>query len=176
MSRSRNSAANQSKPSAPPSSNWKDRIHPEDYEELKTTFEVFDEDNSGYIDPAEINKVLEELGLDKRNPFILSLIHGLRDKNKSISFNEFLDIICSKVGETKTKDGLRRVFAQFDKNEDGVIDFEEFKAVAKQLKENVNDDELLEMLHSTHINKKTATNEYISFDEFYTIVSKFNNK
>lgn len=144
MSRSKTSAVNQSKPtSSAPSTNWKDRIHPEDYEELKNTFEVFDEDNSGYIDPAEINKVLEELGLDKRNPFILTLIHGLRDKNKSLNFNEFLDVICSRVGETKTKDGLRKVFSQFDRNEDGVIDFEEFKNIAKQLRENINDDELL---------------------------------
>jgi Ca2+-binding EF-hand superfamily protein len=31
---------------------WKDRLHPEDYEELRNTFQVFDEDNSGTIDPA----------------------------------------------------------------------------------------------------------------------------
>ena len=39
--------------------NWKDRLDPEDYEELKNTFDVFDEDGSGSIDAAEINKVLE---------------------------------------------------------------------------------------------------------------------
>lgn len=38
---------------------WKDRLDPEDYEELKNTFDVFDEDGSGSIDAAEINKVLE---------------------------------------------------------------------------------------------------------------------
>lgn len=155
-------------------SNWKDRLTTEDYDELKNTFDVFDEDQSGYIDPAEINKVLEELGLDRRNPFILTLIHALRDKNKSLNFNEFLDTVCSRVGETKTKDGLRRVFALFDSNEDGVLDFEELKSICKQLHENLNDDEILEMMHSTHINQKTATNEYFSFDEFYNIVSKFN--
>jgi Ca2+-binding EF-hand superfamily protein len=37
-------------PKAP--SNWKDRIQPEDYEELKNTFDVFDEDGSGTIDPV----------------------------------------------------------------------------------------------------------------------------
>jgi len=77
---------------------WKDRIRAEDYDELKQTFEIFDEDGSGTIDPAEINKIMDELGLDKRNPFILSLINALRDKNKPLNFNEFLDIICSKVG------------------------------------------------------------------------------
>jgi len=80
---------------------------------------------------VEINKVLEELGLDRRNPFILTLINGLKEKNKPISFEEFLDIIASRVGETKTKDGLRRVFALYDKDENGIVDFEDFKAIAK---------------------------------------------
>ena len=112
--------------------------------------------------------------MDKRNPFILSLIYALRDTHRPISFNEFLDIVCNKVGECKTKDGCKRVFAIYDVNEDGVLDFEEFKAIAKQLKENVNDDDLLEMLHSTHVSQKTSSNECVSFEEFYRIVSKFN--
>jgi len=66
---------------------WKDRLTAEDYEELRNTFDVFDEDHSGSIDPAEISKALEELGIDKRNPFILSLITALKDKNKPINFD-----------------------------------------------------------------------------------------
>lgn len=155
---------------------WKERLLTEDYDELKQTFDVFDEDGSGTIDPAEINKVLEELGLDRRNPFVLHLINGLKEKNKPIGFDEFLDTIASRVGETKTKDGLRRVFSLFDKDENGVIDHEEFRSIAKQLHDPINDDDLLEMLHSTHVNHKTATNEGITFDEFYSIVSKFCNK
>ena len=169
----------QAKPQAPAASkpsSWKDRITQEDFDELKETFCVFDEDNSGTIDPAEISKVLEELGVDKRNPFILNLIFALKDKNRPVTFDEFLDVVCSRVGETKTKDGLKKVFAIYDKDENGAIDFEEFKAIAKWLKDGINDDELLEMLHSTHVNHKTATNEYVSFEEFYRIVSKFANK
>jgi hypothetical protein len=48
--------------------------------------------------------------------------------------------------------------------------------VAKWIKDGINDDELLELLHSTHVNQKTATNEGVSFDEFYRIVAKFSNK
>lgn len=155
---------------------WKDRLTAEDYEELVHTFEVFDEDGSGTIDPVEINKVLEELGLDKRNPFVLNLINGLKEKNKPISKDEFIDIIASRVGDTKTKAGLKIVFSLFDKDENGVIDHEEFKNIAKQLHDPINDDDILELLHSTHVNHKTATNEGFTFEEFYSIVSKFNNK
>lgn len=31
---------------------WKDRLLAEDYEDLKQTFDIFDEDGSGTIDPA----------------------------------------------------------------------------------------------------------------------------
>lgn len=165
MSRSSKPAASNAKPAtkAPPSS-WKDRLVPEDYDELKQTFEVFDEDGSGTIDPVEITKVLEELGVDRRNPFILKLIYSLRDKAKPITFDEFIDLMGSQVGECKTKDGLRRVYAIYDKDENGVIDYEEFKAIAKELKDGINDDELLEMMHSAHVSNKTSTNEGFTFE------------
>lgn len=102
---------------------WKDRLHPEQYESLRNTFDVFDEDHSGTIDPEEINKILEELGSEKRNPFIVSLIEGLRDKKKPIAFQEFLDSVCPKIGDLKTKEGLKTIFKHFDSNEDGVLDF-----------------------------------------------------
>lgn len=57
---------------------WRDRISPEDYEQLRDVFLVFDEDGSGIIDPQEIVKVLEEIGLDKRNPYVLKIIWAMR--------------------------------------------------------------------------------------------------
>jgi len=150
-------------PAPTKATSWKDRLSEEDYNELRDTFNVFDEDGSGTIDPIEINKALEELGIDKRNPFILGLIHALRDKNKPISLEEYLEVVGSKVGDFKTKDGLKRIFAIYDTNEDGLIDYEEFKAIAKWIKDGINDDELLEMLHSTHVNHKTSSNEGVSF-------------
>ncbi len=155
---------------------WKERLYPEDMDELKSTFDTFDEDGSGTIDPSEINKVLEELGLDKRNPFILHLINGLKDKNKPLTYDEFVDSVASQVGETKTRDGLKRVFALFDRDGNGIVDFEEFKSIGKQLHDSLTDDDILEMMHSASVNHKTSSNEGFTFEEFYTVVSKFCNK
>jgi centrin-1 len=161
-------------PSKPALTNWKDRLEPQDYEELRQTFEVFDEDGSGTIDAAEINKVLEELGVDRRNPLVLGILNKLKEANRPINFDEFIEIAAGSVGEVKTKDGIRRIYAILDKNEDGHLDFEEFKQGLKLIQEHMTDDDILEMMHSAFINKKTSSNESYNFDEFYTIVSFHN--
>lgn len=51
------------KPKAPvvppkPASNPRDRLSEHDIQELKATFDLFDEDHGGTIDPAEIHKIL----------------------------------------------------------------------------------------------------------------------
>jgi len=87
-----------SKASKPVPTNWKDRLDPVDYEELKQTFEIFDEDGSGTIDAAEINKVLEELGVDRRSPLVMGIIIKLKEANKAIKLDEFIEIAASSVG------------------------------------------------------------------------------
>jgi hypothetical protein len=44
------------------------------------------------------------------------------------------------------------------------IDFEEFRAIGKQLHENLNDDDIMEMMHSAAVNHKTSSNEVFSFE------------
>jgi Ca2+-binding EF-hand superfamily protein len=45
----------------------REKLSQHDLEELKSTFDLFDEESTGSIDPVEIQKILQELGLDKRN-------------------------------------------------------------------------------------------------------------
>jgi Ca2+-binding EF-hand superfamily protein len=87
-----------------------------------------------------------------------------------------VESVAPRIGDVKTKEGLKTVFAHIDKESDGVLDFEELKIVSRMVGDNINDDDLLEMLHSTHINRQTQTNESINFEEFYQIVTKFYKK
>lgn len=48
--------------SKPQALSWKEKLAPEDYEQLRAVFDLFDEDHSGVIDPEEINKIMDQLG------------------------------------------------------------------------------------------------------------------
>lgn len=116
MNKSKTSGVATKQPvSAPPKTSWKDRLSPTDYEELKATFDLFDEDGGGSIDPVEIEKILDELGLKGRSSIVFEMINGLKDVNRPIKFDEFLEIICSKVGDCKSRDGITKVFQIWDK-------------------------------------------------------------
>ena len=87
-----------------------------------------------------------------------------------------MEIVSPPIGDLKTKEGLRTVFRHLDKDEDDIINFEELKQLARLAGDNINDEDIMEMLHSVFINKNTSTNEGIYFDEFYQMVTKFNKK
>lgn len=169
-------AAKPTPPGKTPALTWKEKLLPEEYEQLKHVFELFDEDHSGLIDPEEINKIMDELGESRMGTFTFGLIESLKGKGKPINFDEFLELVCPKVGEVRTKEGIRTIFNHIDKQGDEMLDFEELKHLAKISGDGSNDEDLLEMLHSIYVNRETTSNESITFDEFYGIVSKFYKK
>lgn len=141
----------------------RDKLSPHDLEELKSTFDLFDEDGTGSIDPLEIQKILQELGLDKRNEAVFQMILDLQGKGKNINFDEFLEVIYSKLGDTRTKEGLQKIFNLYDTEQSGLIDFEKVKRVCKELGETMVDEEIIEMMHNTHILNQTESNEEFTF-------------
>lgn len=53
-----NASQKQSQKAPSKTTSWKDRISQSDYDSLKETFDLFDEDHGGTIDPEEIDKVM----------------------------------------------------------------------------------------------------------------------
>ena len=61
------------------------------------------------------------------------MINGLRAINRPIKFDEFLEIVASKAGDAKSKEGLSKVFELWDNEGNGYVDFNSFKRIAKEL-------------------------------------------
>lgn len=84
-----------------------------------------------------------------------------------------MELVAPKIGDVKTKEGLKTVFKLVDKDEDDFINYDELKQLSRLAGDYINDEEILEMLHSLHVNNKTNNNEGMFFEEFYQIVTKY---
>lgn len=144
----------------------------EEMNSLKETFDLFDADGSGILETDEIGKALEGSNLEKRNPVVFKLISELNTVSGAIDFDSFVNTIINKLGDTKSRYGIRKIFELYDSDDTGTINFEKLKAISKELGESLNDEELQDMLHFIHVQNNTEAHEEINFEEFYQIVSK----
>ena len=128
---------------------------------------MFDTDGTGKIDPKELKSAMHSLGFEQKNAHVYSMICNLESLGREVDFEEFLDAISNKLGNRETKEGIDRIFDLFDEDKTGGISLKSLKKVAKELGENLSDEELKEML-----SRAASDGNEISRDDFYKIMSK----
>ena len=92
------------------------------------------------------------------------------DKNKSgtIDFEEFLDMMTARMSEKDTREDISKVFRLFDDDTTGTITIKNLRRVARELGENMTDEELQEMIDRADSNGDGG----VSQDDFYNIMTK----
>ena len=139
----------------------------EEIEEIKEAFSLFDTDGSGTIDPKELKAAMHSLGFEKKSPTVYEMISELEERNKEITFDDFLDAISNKLGNRETKDGIDRIFDLFDDDHSDAINLVNIRRVAKELGETMSPEELKEMLQ-----RASSNGEEITREDFYNIMTK----
>ena len=144
----------------------------DEIEEIKQAFDLFDTQQKGVIDPKELISAMQSLGFDQKNPTIFEMIRNLEtyetEKSGGVSFDAFLDAIVNQLGDKESKEGLERIFKLFidDPNHD-TLTINSIKKIARELGEDMNNDELTDML------QRASNNGYeLTFEEFYDIMKK----
>ena len=138
--------------------------------EIKEAFDLFDTDHSGTIDTEELKQALSNLGIDAKNQTLQNMMTDI-DTNQSgtIDFDEFIQMMTAKMSDKDTPEDLRKVFELFIGDDDAdKIELKHLKRVAKELGENMSDDELNEMI----VRADTDKDGKVSFEEFYAIMTK----
>lgn len=137
--------------------------------ELRQAFDLFDTDGNGVIDPKELKAAMQALGFEAKNQILFDMIDNF-DKNEAgiINFEQFLDIMTSRIAGNDTKEDVQKVFNLFDEDKTGYITLQNMKRVAKDLGETMSDAELLEMIERAD----TDEDGQISPSEFYSIMTK----
>ena len=144
----------------------------DEVEEIRQAFDLFDTNQTGKIDPAELKAAMQSLGFDSKNPTIFQLIADLdtpeNNKNGGIDFENFVQAINDKLGDKETKDGIERIFNLFiDDPNQNTINLNSLRRIARELGEQMSSDELKDMLE-----RASSNGTELTFDEFYEIMTK----
>lgn len=116
-----------SRKSAPPPAPAKKAFAAEDYaslsipieevRDIKTAFDIFDNDASGVVDPQELKASFEKLGFAGSNKFIYQILAELDDDGSGgIEFPEFLRLATAKLSEKDSRTEIDKVWGSFDAN------------------------------------------------------------
>ncbi len=100
----------------------------EQIEEFKEAFSLFDTEGKGSIEFKELGTVLRSLGIHTSDEEKLNFIKDYDNNEQGIIyFNDFLQILKTKIAETKTEDELREAFNLFDLDKNKQLNVEAFK-------------------------------------------------
>merc|ERR1712167_365765 len=90
---------------------------------------------------------MRALGFEPKKEEIKKMIADIdTDGSGTIDFNEFLEMMTAKMSERDPMEEIIKAFRLFDDDETGKISFKNLKRVAKELGENMTDEELQEMI------------------------------
>merc|ERR1712179_518290 len=119
----------------------------EQRQEIREAFDLFDTDGSGMIDAKELKVAMRALGFEPKKDEVRKMISDIdKDGDGTIDFDEFMMMMTAKMAEKDSREEIVKAFRLFDDDETGRISFKNLKRVAKQLGENMTDDELQEMV------------------------------
>ena len=143
---------------------------PEELEELKLSFAIFDKDGNGNISKEELKDILLKLKISDTKGTLDKIMDDI-DKNKSntIDADEFAEMFTCKLPEVEDRKTLGEIydymcdFANVDS-----INLDALKTLNDEFGVGLTDEEMQLMIEKADTNKDGV----VSNDEYYTIITK----
>ena len=115
--------------------------------EIKEAFDIFDSDKSGSIDRHELRVAMRAMGFDVSKNEIMEIMDAKDpDGTGAINFAAFQEVVGERMAKRDPVDEIRKAFQLFDDDHSGYITAKNLRRVARELGENMNDDELQAMI------------------------------
>ncbi|NXJ80988.1 CETN2 protein, partial [Trogon melanurus] len=140
------------KPPLGAASQWKKaspklELTEEQKQEIREAFDLFDTGGTGSVNVRELKVAMRALGFEPKKEEVKKMISDIdKEGTGKISFSDFLLVMTQKMAEKDSKEEILKAFKLFDDDETGKISFKNLKRVAKELGENLTDEELQEMI------------------------------
>nr|AFS33201.1 caltractin-3xHA [Episomal vector pSpiro-PAC-Caltractin-3xHA-C] len=125
----------------------KPKITEEMTHEIREAFELFDSDRSGRIDFHELKVAMRALGFDVKKEEVQKIMQEYdKDNTGEISFEAFEEVMVEKISNRDPTEEILKAFRLFDDDNTGKISLKNLRRVAKDLGENISDEELMSMI------------------------------
>ncbi|KAM3130323.1 hypothetical protein pb186bvf_017540 [Paramecium bursaria] len=138
---------------------FKQELSDKQKKDIREAFDLFDVDGSGTIEVKELKVALRALGFEPSKDEIKELIQNLNNDQKdkentnTIDYNEFLQIMTTKMNAKESQEEIERAFHLFSLGQE-MITFDNLKRIAMELGENMTDDELKLMIQEANKQSK----------------------
>lgn len=137
--------------------------------EIREAFDLFDSDGSGRIDVKELKVAMRALGFEPKREELKRMIAEVDTSGSGmIDLNDFFRIMTAKMAERDSREEILKAFRLFDEDDTGKISFKNLKKVAKELGENLTDEEIQEMIDEADRDGDGEINE----EEFLRIMRR----
>ncbi|WVF66785.1 hypothetical protein IAT40_001527 [Kwoniella sp. CBS 6097] len=134
--------------------------------EIKEAFDLFDVDKDGAIDYHELKVAMRALGFDVKKGEVMKLLKEFGGDDGLMDFVAFERIMTEKILSRNPETELRRAFELFDDDRTGRISLKNLKRVARELGENLGEEELQAMIDEFDLDQDGE----INIDEFLAIM------
>ncbi|XP_053380399.1 uncharacterized protein LOC123564203, partial [Mercenaria mercenaria] len=153
----------------PPTKTQADKLTAEEIAEFKEAFHLFDKDGSGTISTKELGIVMRSLGETKSDAELEKIIAQVDvDGNGEIDFDEYLEMMASRMSYTGSADQIREAFKVFDKENKGYLTVDELRHIMTNLGERLEDEEVDEMISIVDADG----NNQIDYEEFTQMLAQ----
>ncbi|PWN23072.1 putative CDC31-spindle pole body component, centrin [Microstroma glucosiphilum] len=132
----------------------------EQRQEIKEAFELFDTDKDGAVDYHELKVAMRALGFDLKKAEVLKLLREYDRRGEGLmEWEDFSKIMGDRIAARDPLEEIRRAFALFDDDNTGKISVKNLRRVAKELGEQLDEDELQAMIDEFDLDQDGEINE-----------------
>ena len=142
-----NSKLNQTKSKPSVTKKTRTELTPEQVQEIKEAFDLFDTEGRNEIDAKELKVAMRALGFEPKKEEARKILSDI-DKNGEgvIKFEDFAEIMTSKMLERDPVEEMKKAFMLICEEGHDKITLKSLKKTAEELGENMTKEELQEML------------------------------
>eukprot|EP00918_Siedleckia_nematoides_P012632 GHVU01027666.1.p1 GENE.GHVU01027666.1~~GHVU01027666.1.p1 ORF type:complete len:151 (-),score=42.06 GHVU01027666.1:313-765(-) len=130
--------------------------------EAKEAFSLFDRDGDGKVDQKELMMIIKSMGYTPAQSDLDVIYDKCVELKYEISFQNFIDMVDSKLKDLDAAAELVSSFKTFDRENNGSISTMELKCVLETLGEELTETEVEELLKEADPNNTGA----IPYQEF----------